>query len=65
MTTKSGMSFIGNRWVFTGPSYYESEPNTSDNGGYVVVHVTAAGKRPVALTTTETAAQEMIAALSK
>lgn len=40
-----GMSFIGNRWVFTGPQGYRVKPD--GNGTFKVVSYTVAGERLV------------------
>lgn len=42
----NGMSFIGNRWVFTGPQSYKVK-HVSDGPGWLVVSVNAAGERPI------------------
>lgn len=42
----SGMSFICNRWVFTGPQGYRVVPQ-SDGDGFLVVSYAANGTRPV------------------
>lgn len=59
----NGMSFIGNRWVFTGPQSYVVEPNLHGTG-WLVVSVNAAGRRPVAAVTERSKAQEMAAILN-
>lgn len=42
----NGMSFINNRWVFTGgPDRYKKRPN--DDGTFMVMSCNAAGERPV------------------
>jgi hypothetical protein len=43
----SGMSFISNRWVFTGPQSYTVEPAVDESGDYVVWSVNAAGRTAV------------------
>lgn len=59
----NGMSFIGNKWVFTGPQSYVVEANTAGTG-WVVLSVNAAGRRPVAVVSTRSKADEMAAILS-
>lgn len=60
----NGMSFIGNRWVYTGPQSYVSEPASDGSGDYVVWSVNAAGKRAVARGT-KAEADSTIKALTK
>lgn len=43
----NGMSFIGHRWVFTGPTSYEARPAVDGSGDWIVEYVTAAGRRPL------------------
>lgn len=43
----NGMSFIGNRWVFTGPQSYVAEPVSDGTGEWVIVSVNAAGRKPI------------------
>lgn len=40
------MSFIMNRWVFTGPQGYRVRAN-EDDGTFTVVHYNASGAQPV------------------
>jgi hypothetical protein len=53
----NGMSFIGNRWVFTGPQSYVAEPANDGTADWLVYSVNAAGRRPMTRTT-EGAARE-------
>jgi hypothetical protein len=41
------MTFISNRWVFTGPQSYVVEPATDGSGEFVCWSVNAAGRRAV------------------
>jgi hypothetical protein len=43
---EDGMSFIGNRWVFTGAEGYRVKPDPDDAGLFRVVRYTAAGETP-------------------
>ena len=64
---ENGMSFICNRWTFTGPEGYRVKAN--DDGTFRVVHYNAAGDYRVAgsgaLSLTEDDAHEMAARLAK
>lgn len=62
MASTSGMSFINNRWVFTGPQSYVAEPANDETGDWLVYSVNAAGRKPVTRTT-ESAAKETAAIL--
>jgi hypothetical protein len=42
----NGMSFIGNRWVFTGSKGYRVKPDQHDEGLFMVVSYNATGERP-------------------
>jgi hypothetical protein len=44
----NGLTFLGNRWVFTGPQSYETEPINDGTGEWVVISVNAAGCKPIA-----------------
>lgn len=61
----NGMSFIGNRWVYTGPQSYVSEPASDGTGDYVVWSVNAAGKRAVARRPDKIKADELVKILKK
>lgn len=43
---RSGMSFIGGRWVFTGAEGYRVKPDRDDAGLFMVVRYNAAGETP-------------------
>lgn len=64
---EDGMSFISNRWVFTGPQGYRVKPRV-DGTGFLVVSYTAAREMPVYSGTeplTEDGAHELAASLSR
>jgi len=44
---KDGMSFIGGRYVFTGPQGYRVKPDGNGAGTFKVVSFTVAGERLV------------------
>lgn len=65
----NGMSFICNRWVFTGPQGYRVTPYMGDTAryGWTVVRYDVAGSRPAGYSSepmTETEAHEYAARLS-
>lgn len=64
--TGSGMEFINNSWVFTGPKGYRVV--AQDDGTFNVVSYTVLGDRQLGWTTdgmTQDAAHEMAARLAK
>lgn len=68
---ENGMSFICNRWVFTGPEGYRVVPQTDERGGFLVVRYNAAETHPVWLGSddsmhmTEDEAHELAARMAK
>lgn len=44
--SESGMSFIGNRWVFTGAEGYRVKADRDDAHLFMVVRYSAAGETP-------------------
>lgn len=59
----NGMSFICNRWVFTGPEGYRVRPN--GDGSYNVYSYAHTSERAVALSFSENAAHELAASLAR
>lgn len=64
--SEDGMSFICNRWVFTGPQGYRVRPN-DDDGTFTTVSYNVAESRPVygAIRVSEDEAHEMAARLAQ
>ncbi|MGI5196910.1 hypothetical protein ACQEVY_25285 [Streptomyces sp. CA-288835] len=61
-----GMSFICNRWVFTGAEGYRVKPDSDDEGLFMVVRYNATGQTPFygGRGLSERDAHEMAASLS-